>query len=81
MESIWSPSGVSGLYQDFIRTPDGVHQEFIGKLIQYGAYDMCPGPVFQCEFNGGVHFVNKLTIFGNFFVLYVCIHIIHHFSV
>jgi len=29
-------------------------------------YDICPGPVFQCEFNGGVHFVIRLTIFGNF---------------
>ena len=43
-------------------------------------YDICPGPVFQCEFNGGVHFVIRLTIFGNFFVLYVCICVIHHFS-
>ena len=44
--------------------------------IQYGTYNICPGPVFQCEFNGGVLFVIRLTIFGNFFVLYVCICII-----
>ena len=49
--------------------------------IQYGTCDICPGPVFRWEFNGGVHFVIRLTIFGNFFVLYVCICIIHHFSV
>jgi hypothetical protein len=36
--------------------------------------------IFQCEFNDGVHFVIRLTIFGNFFVLYVCICVIHHFS-
>ena len=35
-------------------------------FIQYGTYDICPGPVFQCEFNGGVRFVIRLTIFGNF---------------
>jgi hypothetical protein len=37
---------------------------------------MCPGPVFRWEFNGSVHFVIGLTIFGNIFVLYVCICII-----
>jgi hypothetical protein len=35
-------------------------------FIQYGTYDICPGPVFRCEFNGGVRFVIRLTIFGNF---------------
>ena len=38
----------------------------IFTFIQYGTYDICSGPVFQCEFNGGVHFVIRLTIFGNF---------------
>jgi len=51
----------------------------IFTFIQYGTYDICPGPVFRCEFNGGVHFVIGLTIFGNFFVLYVYICFIHHF--
>ena len=53
----------------------------IFTFIQYGTYDICPGPVFQCEFNCGVHFVIRLTIFGNFFV-FICIYIcvIHHFS-
>ena len=57
---------------------------YVGNIItfiQYGTYDICPGPVFWWEFNGGVHFVIRLTIFGNFFVLYVCICIINHFSV
>ena len=53
----------------------------IFTLIQYRIYDICPGPVFRCEFNGCVHFAITLTIFGNFFVLYVCICIIHNFSV
>ena len=35
-------------------------------FIQYRTYDICPGPVFRCEFNGGVHFAIRLTIFGNF---------------
>jgi hypothetical protein len=39
-----------------------------------------PDQFFQREFNGGVYFVTRLTIFGNFIVLYVCICIIHHFS-
>ena len=34
-------------------------------------HDIHPGPVFQCEFNGSVHFVIRLTIFGNFFIIYV----------
>ena len=34
---------------------------------------ICPGSVFQWEFNGSVCFVIRLTIFGNFSVLYVCI--------
>jgi len=38
----------------------------IFTFIQYGTYDICPGPVFWCEFNGGVHFVIGLTIYGNF---------------
>src|SRR5882724_2041824 len=42
--------------------------------LTYGTYDICPGPVFQCEFNCGVHCVIRLTIFGNFFVLYVCMY-------
>jgi len=50
-------------------------------FIQYRTYDIWPGPVFQREFNGGVYFVTRLTIFGNFIVLYECICIIHHFSV
>src|ERR1700733_14544720 len=29
-------------------------------------HDICPGPVFRCKFNGGVHFAIRLTIFGNF---------------
>ena len=37
--------------------------------------------IFQCEFNGSVHFTIRLTIFGNSFVVYVCICVIHHFSV
>ena len=49
--------------------------------IQYVLYDICPEPVFWCEFNGGVHFLIRLTIFGNFFVLYVCICVIHRFLV
>ena len=57
---------------------------YVGNIItfiQYGTYDICSGPVFWWEFNGDVHFVIRLTIFGNFFVLYVCICIINHFSV
>jgi hypothetical protein len=38
----------------------------IGKYVQYGTYDICPRPVFWCEFNGGVRFVIRLTIYGNF---------------
>ena len=34
-------------------------------FIQYRTYDICPGPVFQREFNGGVRFAIRLTIFGN----------------
>ena len=45
----------------------------IFTFIQYGTYDICPGPVFWCKFNGDVRFVIRLTIFGNFFVLHVCI--------
>jgi len=52
----------------------------IFTFIQYGTYNICPGPAFRCEFNRGVHFVTRLTIFGNFFVLYVFICVIHHFS-
>src|SRR6202047_3042993 len=37
--------------------------------------------IFQCEFNGSVYFMIRLTIFGNSFVVYVCICVIHHFSV
>ena len=35
-------------------------------FIQYGACDICPGPVFQYKFNGGVRFAIRLTIFSNF---------------
>ena len=35
-------------------------------FIQYRTYGICPGPVFRCEFNGGVRLVIGLTIFGNF---------------
>jgi hypothetical protein len=35
-------------------------------FIQYRTYDICPGLVFRHEFNGGVHVVIRLTIFGNF---------------
>jgi hypothetical protein len=38
----------------------------IFTFIQYGAYDICPGPVFQWELNGSVRFVIRLTIFGIF---------------
>jgi len=48
----------------------------IFTFIQYGTYDISPGPVFRCEFNGGVHFVIRLTIFGNFFILYVYIYVL-----
>ena len=54
--------------------------ENIFTFIQYDTCDICPGLVFQWEFNGGVRFVIRLTIFGNFFVLYVCICIIYTFS-
>ena len=42
-------------------------------FIQYGTYNICPGPVFQCEFDGGIRFVTRLTIFGNFskYALYI----------
>jgi hypothetical protein len=39
-------------------------------FIQYGTYDICPGPVFRWEFNGGVYFMIRLTIFGNFMYAY-----------
>jgi hypothetical protein len=51
-----------------------------GNFSKYAVY-ISPGPVFQCEFNCDVYFGIKLTILGNFFVLYVCIYIVHHFSV
>ena len=53
----------------------------IFSLIEYGTYDICPGPVFRCKFDGSVHFAIRLTIFGNLFVFDVCICIIHCFSV
>ena len=42
-------------------------------FIQYRKYGICPGPVSQCEFNGGVHLVIGLTIFGNFSI-YACMY-------
>ena len=51
----------------------------IFTFIQYGTYDISPGPVFQHEFNGGVHFVIGLTIFGNVFVLYIYIYVLDQF--
>ena len=49
-------------------------------LVLLNMYDICPGLVLQCEFDG-VHFAIRLAIFGNLFVFDVCICIIHHFSV
>ena len=37
----------------------------------YNLYVMiciCPGTIFQCEFNGGVYFHTRLTNFGNFLI-------------
>ena len=44
-------------------------------------YDICPGPVFRCEFDGGIRFVIRLTIFGNFskYALYICF--LHRFLI
>jgi hypothetical protein len=36
-------------------------------LLHYiNVYYICPGPVFQCEFNCNVHLIFGLTCFGNF---------------
>ena len=42
-----------------------------------GMYYICPGPVFQCEFNCDVYFVIGLTCFGNFENWQICICILH----
>ena len=42
---------------------------YLGKTFKSKGYRtcyICPGPVFQCEFNGNVHFVIGLTKYGNF---------------
>ena len=36
------------------------------KPIGYRTCYICPGPVFQCEFNGNVHSMIRLTKYGNF---------------
>ena len=44
------------------------------KVFTFNPYKtcyMCPGPVFQYEFNGGACFGIRLTKKGNLFVLYV----------
>ena len=49
----------------------------------YNLYVMiyiCPGTVFQWEFNGGVYFCIGLTNFGNFLILHMCIWFMHCFS-
>jgi hypothetical protein len=42
---------------------------YLGKpftLKAYGTFYICPGPVFQYEFNGDVCLVIRLTQYGNF---------------
>ena len=43
-----------------------------------GMYYICPGPVFQREFNCDDYFVIGLTSFGNFENCQICICILHH---
>jgi len=44
------------------------------SFIEYGTYDICSGPDFWWEFNGGEHFMIRLTIFGNLwkYTIYIC---------
>ena len=81
VDSAWTPRSPSVS----VRTPHGLCRvraslcglckiiASSGKHIYFYSIWICPGPVFQCEFNGSVHFAIRLTIFGNFFVLSVCI--------
>jgi len=42
---------------------------YLGKAFKpkgYRACYICPGLVFQCEFNSDVHFMARLTKYGNF---------------
>ena len=45
--------------------------------VQYRMCYICPGPIFQCEFNCDVNLVIRLGNFGNW---YICICIQHRFS-
>ena len=47
---------------------------------QYGMCYICPGPVFQCEFNFDVDLVIRLTKLGNLWNWYICICIQHQLS-
>src|ERR1700676_3921187 len=46
------------------------HVAYLGNVFKPKGYEtcyICPGPVFQCEFNGNVHFIIGLTKYGNFY--------------
>jgi hypothetical protein len=57
---------------------------YLGKVFTPKGYKTCyilQGPVFQCEFNRDVHWVIRLTCYGNSSkFIYISICFLHHFS-
>jgi len=74
----WLPKISPWQRQDYLSNLDLFWSHHIYNL--YVMICICPGTIFQCEFNGGVYFHTRLTNFGNFLISHMCIWFIHCFS-